>query len=232
MFVKLFISRWRHPKADVRINAVSKLNPDKPSDSEKLWQLALNDIDEEVRAAAILSLTQPVQLISLLKRQDDDIAAQVAAKRIGELIESQTIELNIIESLDSDALLTLLCISPNSLLHQRFSLLIEEQTALANLAMHAALASTRQTAARRLNDKELIDQVGQYAKEHDKAVYRIIKEHQKSIQQQITEKHQAELACDELLNQLLELTNSEQERHYSVRFDHLLKQWKKTFCSC
>ena len=227
MFVKLFISRWRHPKADVRINAVSKLNPDKPSDAEKLWQLALNDIDEAVRAAAILSLTQPDQLISLLKRQEDDIATQLAAKRIGELIESQSIELSVIETLRSDALLTLLCGSPNSTLHQRFSLLIEDQTALANLAMYAALASTRQAAAKRLKDKELIDQVGHHAKEQDKAVYRIIKQHQKRIQQQITEKHQAELACDELLNQFLELANSEQERHYSVRFDHLVNQWKK-----
>ena len=197
MFVKLFISKWRHPDAKIRINAVTKLNPSKSSDAKKLWLLAKHDPDQDVRIAAILRLD-----------------------------ESNKLSFNQLQPLDSSIITLLLCASTNADLHSYFISSIKEQYQLAHLAMHSTLAATRQQAVRKLHDDLLTNKVLSYAKVHDKVVYRIIRDQQKLKQQQLAE-HQAALCqCNDLIQQISDLTTAQYDRHMIVRFEHLIQQWK------
>lgn len=226
MFVNLFISRWRHPNAEVRINAVTKLNPCKPSDAEKLWQLALHDPELDVRIAAILCIDDLSKLFELMKLDEEAPIINAASTRIEQLYQSLNVTLDDLEQLDSTAITHLLCSSTNAAIHNHFSFTIKQQEHLAHLAMHSALAATRQQAVKRMHDETLIETVRQYAKEHDKAVYRIIREQQKLKQQQLAQKNAAQIQCDELIRQLGDLVNGQYDRYSTTRFAHLSQQWQ------
>ena len=226
MFVNLFISRWRHPNAEIRINAVTKLNPRKPSDAEKLWQLAMYDPDQDVRVAAILCLDDSAKLLELLTHSENDTVIKAVSTRIDQLYETESLSLDQLELLDSAAITALLCATANATLHNHFIANINTQPLLAKLAMHAAIASTRQIAAKRLDEEPLISEVYSYAKIHDKAVYRIIRDQQKHKQQQLIEQQEALYHCDELIQQMTDLINAQDDRHLKVRFEYLTQQWQ------
>ncbi|TVQ69370.1 MAG: DUF349 domain-containing protein [Oceanospirillales bacterium] len=226
MFVNLFISRWRHPNAEIRINAVTKLNPSKPSDAEKLWQLAMHDPDQDVRVAAILCLDDKSKLFELITNSEDDVVINAVSSRIDQLYDTQSLSLNQLEELDTPAITRLLCASTNATIHDHFVMAVKAQSQLAQLAMHAALASTRQIAAKQLDEEPLISKVYIYAKIHDKAVYRIIRDQQKLKQQQLIEQQEALCHCDELIQQLNDLVKAQDDRHIKIRFEYLIQQWQ------
>ena len=225
MFVILFISRSLHPNSDIRINAVTKLNPSKSSDAEKLWQLAFNDSDEDVRIAAIMRIEESSQLFELLTTTHDAKIIHALATRIDQLFESQKLTLNELQQLNATVITELLCTSTNATIHNQLVPAIQQQEQLAQLAMFATLAATRQVAAKQLNDEPLILKVHSYAKEHDKAVYRIIRDQQKLKQQALLEQQAAECQCNEMILQLSDLVNSPYDRHTTARLEHLSQQW-------
>ncbi|KDE40821.1 hypothetical protein ADINL_1413 [Nitrincola lacisaponensis] len=227
MFVNLLIPRWRHPNAAIRCHAAAKLNPHKPAHVEKLWQLANHDPAPEVQRIAITRLNDIHRLLELLQREDRPLQSELAAMRLSELYEQQHLNLNTLADTGQFALTQLLCQSQNSLLHESLLPRIQQQPLLAKLAMQSSLAATRQQAAIRLEEDSCIESVRQYAKEHDKAVYRIIREHLKRKQQLETERQLAASQAEQFLQQLHSLLNQPEHPHLAARLEHLRQQWQQ-----
>ncbi len=226
------MSSWRHPKVETRINAVTKLNPDKPSDAKKLWLIATLDHDLEVRKRAVQQLNNPEQLFQLLGSNDlseIDICEemiQAVLCRLSDLYQSKQVTLAQLEQLNKEQLATLLCVSSDATLHDRFFTAIDAEPMLALLAMKGAIALTRQRAAAQVDQDDLLQQVGAHAKEHDKAVYKLIRQQQKDKQQKQLEQQSAQQACDELILQMSDLI-SKQDAHFEARYHHLLQHWSE-----
>lgn len=228
MFVDLLKPKWRHPSAAVRRIAVTKLNPDKKSDAEKLRQLAYHDPDFEVRSTAITCLTDLQLLLQLLEQHDHPPLAELAASRLISLTEQDLINPKQLESVqDETALSLLICSSQSESLHHRLISRIHDQTLLAGIAMRAPLTATRQLAAAQLNDPACIERVRNFAKDHDKLVYRITREAQKRSQQLQLEQQAVQRECRNLLDALHNLVHSGDQQHFSARFHALQNQWNE-----
>lgn len=231
MFVNLFISKWRHPNASIRILAVSKLNPGNPADSKKLCQLATHDPDPEVQAAAITRLDSLSTLVQLLELTGHSHRQDLAAHRIAELYKHQLVAVEDLAQLNQEAMTKLLCVSREASLHEQLGQHIDQQPLLAELAMRAALAATRQYATKQLTEEHWIDVVRAHAKEHDKAVYRIIREQLKLKQLQLAEQQATEEFATQLLSQLGDLLSQHQRqqklKHLSARVEHIHQQWQE-----
>lgn len=233
MFVNLLKPRWRHTSAAVRSIATIKLNPNKKSDADKLRQLALHDPDFEVRATAISRLEDFTLLSQLLEEgvselHDNSKLANQAAARLTSLTEQQKIQLKQLESLQNESAFSLLiCQSQNEQLHQTLLPHIQSETLLAEIAMFAPLAATRQMAATKLSDPGCLEKVRSFARDHDKLVYRITRDTQKRTQQLQLEKQAKLRECHHLLNSLRCLIYGSDQQHFSARFHALQSQWNE-----
>ncbi|QEW07435.1 DUF349 domain-containing protein [Nitrincola iocasae] len=226
MFVDLLKPRWRHPSAAVRSIAATKLNPNKKSDAGKLRQLAYHDPDPKVRTVAITRLTDQQLLIQLLEQDTDPAQAELAASRLIALSEQGIINTSQFETVQNEAALSLLiCHSQSERLHHALLPRIHNEVFLADIAMRAPLTATRQLAATQLADTDCLEKVRHFAKDHDKAVYRITRDiHKRS--QQIQAEQQAILQQRQLLlDNLHALINSTDRQHFGARFQALQSQW-------
>ena len=228
MFVDLLKPRWRHPSAAVRSVAATKLNPNKKSDAGKLWQLAYHDPDLEVRSVAITRLTDLLLLTQLLEQKDNFPLAELAASRLITLTEQGLINPKQFESVQDETALSLLIIhSQSEALHHLLISRIHGEALLAEIAMRAPLAATRQLAASQLNNPDCLEKVRNFAKDHDKLVYRITRDAQKRMQQQQLEQQAIERECRNLLDTLHNLVNGGDRQHFSARFHALKSQWNE-----
>lgn len=228
MFVDLLKPKWRHPSAAVRRIAATKLNPDNKSDAVKLRQLAFHDPDLEVRSAATTRLMDPQLLTQLLEQNEYSTLSELAAARLITLTEQGLINPKQLESVrDETALSLLICSSQSEALHHVLISRVHDENLLANIAMRAPLTATRQLAAAQLNDTDCIEKVRNFAKDHDKLVYRITREAQKRCQQLQLEQQVKQRECHKLIDALHNLVHSGDRQHFSARFHALQNHWNE-----
>lgn len=229
MFARLFRPKWQHSNPTVRLRAIERLNPDDPEGSRTLSQLAREDSDVRVRAAAIERLSDPDTLIQLLEMEPDCELAALAARQLCQLHEQLACSADTIAWLASIqrecALTQLLLNSQNAQLHAYLIDRINQQGSLAKLALKAPLASTRQHAAAQLEDEALLEAVSQAARGHDKTIFRITRE---SLHRQQSERDAAQaraLSRQQLLQQLKALLTEPQPADLANQLSGLKQQW-------
>ncbi|KGK42537.1 hypothetical protein LH51_06275 [Nitrincola sp. A-D6] len=93
--------------------------------------------------------------------------------------------------------------------------------------MRAPLTATRQLAASQLNDPDCLEKVRNFAKDHDKVVYRITRDTQKRRHQLELEQQAIQQQRLTLLDNLHNLINSPDRQFFSARFQALQNQWNE-----
>ena len=87
MFKKLFKPKWQSAKPQVRIQAVSQLNAADNDDLHTIELLAKNDVEADVRLAAVLKITQQEKLLAIVQQERNPDAR---IKMIEHLITNKT----------------------------------------------------------------------------------------------------------------------------------------------
>ncbi|KAA0874112.1 DUF349 domain-containing protein [Nitrincola tapanii] len=238
MFAFLFRPKWRHPNPEVRLQAVEQLNPTENDDLQRLRHIALHDSDQRVRCRAIEQLESLSLLLELLEQQLKSASAEPPAPLLNSLASrlqarqaqaaaEWTHWLNLAQE---EELLTLLLHSNAAELHPQLLAQIQNPQALAQIAVQAPLTLTRQAAASRLSDPELLEWINRQTR--DKQVYRITRERLTRLQEEAAKTVQRYQQCQQLHERLAQLLQGRDQTHFCARLQPLLDVWQTLKADC
>jgi hypothetical protein len=226
MLKNLFRPKWRHADASVRLDALSRLHP--LADAATIRELALNDADDNVRAAAISKLTELPLLTPLLAGKGAVVDA--ARKRWVELLcdENVTPRLTaeeIVTTCEDQQLLAAIAAHTKnaSLLHLAVTGLTD-QPKLFDIAANATHRTVRLLACERLTDDELLRELAKALINKDKSAYQIVKQKlqtQRDVQQAEDERRSK---VEQLLDDAKALARSELNPQFDGKLRWLKQQ--------
>lgn len=232
MFKSLFKPKWQHAKPDVRIAAISQFRSDDPEQQRILEQMARNDAVPAVRIAALQRLQHIDTLVGIIQNERDGDTRQKAQSHLLTLLGPDA-ELTpaisaFLASLGPERLLPLLERTRNQAFGERILAGIADQTTLASLATRLPLAVLRQSAAQRVEEPALLDELLKSARGKDKSVYRIVKDKLDLIHQE----QQAEVSAGQKISDLCTALEAHarlpMDPLYVAKFEHLQKQWQRS----
>jgi hypothetical protein len=208
---------WQHRDPEVRMAAIDELG-----DESILVDLVHNDPESEVRARALSRIKSGAALDALAETLSQPLQAQAKAQRLKQLLPDAA---GISSISDDDTLVRIATLSEDPELTATSILQIGSKQVLMDLAVKHPVAKTRLCAAQGIGEIELLKELSQKSKHHDKAVFR----HCKDI---LDKHHAAERAEAERQKQIRQLTEdarilatSVDSPEYKARFQTLEHRW-------
>lgn len=230
MFANLFKPKWRHSSPEVRARAVARLRTSRPAHNSILRQLLLDDSSSAVREAALVRVEDPALLLQVIQREADaELKARAAAVLCDTLeglpaSERQPwLDRLTDDSVRAELVLAGGCCPFKSLLLEAIS----DQRILLTLAQRAATAALRRTAALKIDDPALLEQLQRDTRGSDKAVHRIARERLQRYREAEREREAQAEKRQQLRGALEHLVNSEDRQQFQARFDLLLREWQQ-----
>lgn len=230
MFKSLFKPKWQNAKPEVRIAAIGNFSTDNPEQKHILEQMAHNDVVPAVRIAAIQRIRNIDTLISVIQSERDGDTQQKVQSHLMSLLAEGGAGAGMgraLAAMSSDSLLQLLERAKNQALGERILAGIEDQKALASLAVRLPLAALRQAAAQRVDEQALLEEMVKAARGKDKSVYRIAREKLDAIHSE----QQAEASTEQKINEICAALEAHarlsMDPLYVAKFEQLQKQWQR-----
>lgn len=208
---------WQHSKPEVRVAAIDELD-----DESILVDLVHNDPEPEVRAHALSRISSSTTLDTLTETLSQPLLSQAKAQRLNQLLP----EADALASVsDDDTLVLIAGLAEDPELIAASIRQIGKPDIRMDLAVRHPIAKARLCAAQSIEDIDLLKDLAQQSKHHDKAVFRHCKE--------ILDKHHAaERAEAERQHQIRQLTEdartlstSVDSPEYKARFQTLEHRW-------
>jgi len=226
MLKNLFRPKWRHADANVRIDALSRLNP--LADAAAIRELAFNDNDDNVRIGAIAKLLDRSLLVPLLA--GNGAVTEAARKRWVELLcdEQITPRLSAEEAItaceDQQLLVAVTAQTKNASLLQLAVLGLTDQRALFNIATNVTQRNVRLIACERLHDDDLLRELAKSLINKDKGAYQIVRQKlqsQRDVQQAEDERRGK---VQQLLDDARSLARAEMQPQFDAKLRWLRQQ--------
>lgn len=210
---------WQHKDPARRIQAISELD-----DPQILFELVCKDGDAAVQRAALEKINQAAMLDELIEQKlSPAVQSQAKAQRL-QLLLPQAEALHTIS--DEIALLHIIQLSENAELTASAIDRIEKEETLANLARQHLQARARLHAAQRIRNLEIIGQLMQSSRGHDKAVFR----HCKNLLDEVHARDKAAAEQQEkigrLLTRMAELSTALDSPVYEGQYRSLVQEWQ------
>ncbi|MEH6576765.1 MAG: DUF349 domain-containing protein [Amphritea sp.] len=233
MFAKFFKPKWQHSKAEVRVRAINSMNADDSNHVEILSQLALQDLSPAVRQAAVEKIAVPELLYRISTNDSDLKTRRSAADRICRLIldtEFTTAAQRItsINHLSDDKMLTHIVIHSPDPASQKAALeRISDQLCLRTIVLNANNNLLRKTAAEKLTQTELLEQLSKQTRNKDKTVNRIIRDKLRLLRETAKQAELISQRQQELINSFEHLSDTDYFAQYPAKLDALCQEWIK-----
>ncbi|HKX55098.1 MAG TPA: hypothetical protein VJN01_03310, partial [Xanthomonadales bacterium] len=210
---------WQHKDPARRIQAISELD-----DPQILFELVCKDGDAAVQRAALAKINQAAMLDELIEqRLAPAVQSQAKTQRL-QLLLSQVEALHTIN--DEIALLHIISLSEDAELTASAIDRIKKEETLANLARHHAQSRVRLHAAQRIRNLEIIGQLMQSSRGHDKAVFR----HCRNLLDEVHARDKAAAEQQEKIRRLLarmaELGTALDSPVYEGQYRSLVQEWQ------
>ncbi|MCZ0928638.1 DUF349 domain-containing protein [Halomonas janggokensis] len=224
---RLFAPRWQHPNAEVRRQALHRLDPDHREQRQALASLA-QDPDSDIQLAALIALDDLEGLMAAYPAHQNDMAWQEALCQRLSGQQGQTglgQREALAERIDDTKIL-------NALVHKGDNLNLR-LTALARLtderdliehACHNGVAAVRHQAADRIVSQEGLKQLLKQAR-RDRQVVRMAKDRLQERRADAEWKEAQQQKRETLLQQLERHAQSTWEPLYGGRLRHLQREW-------
>ncbi|QNI01833.1 DUF349 domain-containing protein [Halomonas sp. SH5A2] len=226
---RLFAPRWQHPNAEVRRQALHRLDPDHSEQRQALASLA-QDPDSDIQLAALLALDDLEGLMAAYPAHQDDSAWQEALCQRLSGQQGQTglgQREALAERIDDTKIL-------NALVHKGDNLNLR-LTALARLtdehdliehACHNGVAAVRHQAADRVVSEEGLKKLLKEAR-RDRQVVRMAKDRLQERRADAEWKEAQQQKRETLLQQLEKHAQATWEPLYGGRLRHLQREWEQ-----
>jgi exonuclease SbcC len=210
---------WQHKDPARRIQAISELD-----DPQILFELVCKDGDAAVQRAALEKINQAAMLDELIEQKlSPAVQSQAKAQRL-QLLLPQVEALHTIS--DEIALLHIIQLSEDAELTASAIDRIEKEETLANLARQHLQSKARLHAAQRIRNLEIIGQLMQSSRGHDKAVFR----HCKNLLDEVHARDKAAAEQQEKISRLLvrmaELGLALDSPVYEGQYRSLVQEWQ------
>lgn len=176
--------KWQSPKSQRRIEAVGEFQPGESADLEILTRLAKDDSEPAVRREAVKKL-HDLNLLTQIQRRDlESMVRDAAALRINELLAgkcnfSPDVDARIerIRQINSPQVLCYLIKEAQPIDVKIASVeQLSDEIYLEEIALRSSIARLRQTAAERISNPKILENLANQSKNSDKSVYRIAKD--------------------------------------------------------
>ncbi|NIC08020.1 DUF349 domain-containing protein [Billgrantia bachuensis] len=225
---RLFAPRWQHPDAQVRCQAISRLDPARPEQRQALEALCL-DAEASVRQAALERVDSPETLLELLDRQPE--LAEIR-RRLVVLLSGQSggldlpQRLRIVERLDDRELLSRLALEgDNQQLRLAAVARLTAEEDLIEQACDNGIAAVRHAAASRVTSEAGLQRLVQQAR-RDRQVVRQARERLNRLRTDAASLAAARAQRETLLAKLEAHARAPWEPLYAGRFRHLVREWE------
>jgi len=225
---RLFAPRWRHPDAQIRRQAIARLDPARPDQRQALEALCL-DADTSVRRAALERIDSVDILLALAQRQPDQPELQ---ERLIALITGQAGSLDLAqrlryaESLDDSTLLSRVALEGDN---QQLRLAAVERLSaeedLIEQACENGIAAVRHAAAARVTSEAGLQRLAQQAR-RDRQVMRQARERLNRLRTDAATLAAAREQRENLLMKLEAHARAPWEPLYAGRYRHLVRAWE------
>ncbi|MFP8965921.1 DUF349 domain-containing protein [Pokkaliibacter sp. CJK22405] len=231
MFARFFRPKWQHPRAEIRLRAISQLDGDVPEQARVLHELLVKDAVLDVRAAALARINELAVLREYAQRKKEDALREMAIRRLADLLASQssskapTDALSCIETLEQEEVLLHITLKAPELSVQEAALLrLSDEYALLKVATAPVDQQLRITATERIESRDILEQLLRLCQNH-KRLQRIARDKLGAFKQ--AEKEYAQLQEDAaaLCDSLEALSRTQWYAHYSAKFDGLCQSW-------
>lgn len=224
---RFFAPRWQHPNAEVRRQAIDRLNPAQPEQRQALETLCL-DTEPSVRQAALARVDSPEQLLKLLSQQPQ--LSEIRRRLLDVLAQKSDIELplrlQIVENLEDRQLLQQIALEADE---QQLRLAavarLQEEADLIAQACDNGIAAVRHAAAARVTSEAGLQQLAQQAR-RDRQVMRQARERLSQLREAAAAIAAAQAQRETLLNKLEAQAKAPWEPLYGGRFRHLVREWE------
>ena len=196
MFKKLFKPKWQSAKPQVRIQAVSQLDAADVDDLHIIELLARNDVEADVRLAAVHKLADREKLISVIQQEKNPETRIRMIEHLMPMMEDDAsldtrIE-KLIRNLDSQALAAIVESTRSVALGSLALDSIADEKILADYAQRLPLAALRQKAAEKIQSEALLETIEKATKGKDKSVFRIARNKLQEIRDELKKEENLE----------------------------------------
>lgn len=232
MFKNLFKPKWQSPKPQVRIQALQNLDTSDANDIHIIELMASGDTDGDVRLAAIKRVPRREKMITLIAREKDNSVRHRAIEHLLGTVAQTTVGIdpvfkNMIGSLDSQALVSIIEQTKNAALGQLALEFLKDESVLEHYALGLPLAQLRQIAAQKLQAEDALERVLKSSKGKDKGVWRICKDKLTALRAEQQQDASTEQQIRELCQNIETLSRLPYDNLFAARVEHLQKQWQR-----
>jgi len=226
---RLFAPRWKHPNADVRRQALTRLDPAHDDQRSAIEQLAL-DPDATVREAALGQLEDPERLLAIFteggasQELQRHLVALLAGRRGQHDLPAR---IALVETLEDRELLhTLALQGDNQQLRLAALARLDAEEDLIRQACDNGIAAVRHAAAARVESEKGLSQLAHEAR-RDRQVARKARERLNRLRADAASLAAARERREALLESLEQHASSPWEPLYAGRFRHLMREWSR-----
>ncbi|MCV6588984.1 MAG: DUF349 domain-containing protein [Marinobacterium sp.] len=239
MLARFFKPKWQHHKADVRLQAISKLSADDPESIDILARLALQDPDAEVRAVALSTVDDATLLLKASESDSHIPNRTLAIRRITHLISGELGRLSLQQRLTllprienaeyftTELLLHLALNADQPELRLHVLERLQDEALLLDLIRQSDSSDLRQRAAQRIERPDLLEQLEKEGKGRDKRIYRIARDKLQRLREQNRQAGERLQRRTALLESLLHLSRTDDFPQYGAKLDALNIQWQQ-----
>ncbi|WP_445156671.1 DUF349 domain-containing protein [Halomonas sp. E14] len=228
-FLQRFLApRWQHRDAQVRLQAVSRLDPTHPDQRRALAALCLDDTPS-VRQAALMRFDDPAPLLPLLTQQPDNPELQ---HRLAALLTGKAGALALAQRIDwvarlphRDLLMTIALEGDNQQLRLAALAGLHEESDLIHQACENGIAAVRHAAAARVASEAGLQALAGRAR-RDRQVMRQARERLNRLRADAASLIAARERREALLGKLEAHANAPWEPLYGGRYRHLVREWE------
>lgn len=225
---RLFAPRWQHPDAQVRRQAVERLDPARPEQHQALQALCL-DSDVAVRQAALEKIDSIDTLLTLTRQQPDqpELLRRLVALLTGQAGSLELAQrLKFVEELDERLLLSRVALEgDNQQLRLAAVARLTEESDLIEQACDNGIAAVRHAAAVRVASESGLQRLAQRAR-RDRQVVRQARERLSRLRADAATLVAAREQRDGLLAKLEAHAQAPWEPLYAGRYRHLARAWE------
>ncbi len=225
---RLFAPRWQHPDAQVRLQAIGRLDPARADQRLALESLCLDE-EAQVRQAALDRIDSPETLLPLLARAPEtpELRRRLVALLSGQVAHLELARrLRIVESLDDPELLAEVAREgDNQQLRLTAVARITREEDLIAQACDNRIAAVRHAAAARVTSESGLQRLAQRAR-RDRQVMRQARERLNRLRADAASLAAAREQREALLNKLEAHARAPWEPLYAGRYRHLIREWE------
>lgn len=232
MFKRLFKPKWQSAKPQVRIQALQNLNASDANDIHVIELMAKEDVEAEVRLAAIKRIPQREKMITLIAQEKDNSVRHRAIEHLLTTVAQTAAGIdpvfrNMLSSLDSQALVSIIDQTKNATLGMLALEQLNDENVLEHYALNLPLAQMRQAAAQKLKSEEALERVIKASKGKDKSVWRICKDKLGAMRAEQQQEASIEQQIQDICQHIETLSRLPYDNLYAARVEHLQKQWQR-----